>query len=233
MSKPVPLPVYHNTECHVLPRPKPWSLLLTITHLSFLQITPSLPPPPTRHTSAFHPQPHHSHNDPYRAKWYSSNNSKTFGRCQVECHPAYRPSRFPVTEMPGWIPEAAPSQARVCGRLLGLRVRIPPRAWVSVSCEWCVLSGLCVGLITHPDESYRVCVSLSVIRYNNNPLHLHWGIRRFETKNDRKASMTPQSKEDCFLPHPFHFMIRQSSYHIMSDPDNVVNKPYINTALHN
>jgi hypothetical protein len=34
-------------------------------------------------------------------------------------------------------------------RLLGLLVRIPPEAWMSVSCECCMLSGrgLCVGLI--------------------------------------------------------------------------------------
>src|SRR5215470_10337116 len=47
-------------------------------------------------------------------------------------------------------------------RLLGLRVRMPLRAWMSVSCECCVLSGrgLCVGLITRPEKSYRVwCVS--------------------------------------------------------------------------
>jgi hypothetical protein len=46
-------------------------------------------------------------------------------------------------------------------RLLELRVRIPPQAWISVSCECCVLSstGSCVWLITHPKESYRVwCV---------------------------------------------------------------------------
>jgi hypothetical protein len=42
-------------------------------------------------------------------------------------------------------------------RLLGLWVRIPPGAWMSVCCERCVLSsrGLCVGLITRPEESYR------------------------------------------------------------------------------
>jgi len=40
-------------------------------------------------------------------------------------------------------------------RLLGLRVRIPPGAWTSVSCECCVLSGrgIRVGLITRPEES--------------------------------------------------------------------------------
>jgi hypothetical protein len=46
-------------------------------------------------------------------------------------------------------------------RLLGLRVRISQGARTSVSCECCVLSGrgLCVGLITCPEESYRVwCV---------------------------------------------------------------------------
>jgi hypothetical protein len=45
--------------------------------------------------------------------------------------------------------------------LLGLRVWIPPVAWMSVCCECCVLSGrgLCDGLITRPEESYRLwCV---------------------------------------------------------------------------
>jgi hypothetical protein len=46
-------------------------------------------------------------------------------------------------------------------RLLTLSVRIPQGAWMSVCCECCVLSGrgLCEGLITHPEESYRLwCV---------------------------------------------------------------------------
>jgi hypothetical protein len=43
-------------------------------------------------------------------------------------------------------------------RFLGIRVRIPPGAWMSVSCECCVLSGrgLYLWLIIHPEESYRV-----------------------------------------------------------------------------
>ena len=48
-------------------------------------------------------------------------------------------------------------------RLLRLWVRILPGAWISVSCECCVLSGrgLCVGMITRPEESCRVwCVSV-------------------------------------------------------------------------
>jgi len=46
-------------------------------------------------------------------------------------------------------------------RLLRLWVRIPLGAWVFVCCECCVLSarGLCDGLITRPEESYRLwCV---------------------------------------------------------------------------
>jgi hypothetical protein len=54
------------------------------------------------------------------------------------------------------------SKAWVYGRsLLGLWVRIPPGAWMSVCCECCVLSGrgLCDGLITRLEESYGVwCV---------------------------------------------------------------------------
>jgi hypothetical protein len=36
--------------------------------------------------------------------------------------------------------------------LLERRVRIPPEAWMSVSCECCVLSSrvFCLGLITRP-----------------------------------------------------------------------------------
>ena len=40
-----------------------------------------------------------------------------------------------------------------------LGVRIPPGAWIFVCCECRVLSGrgLCDELITHPEESYRLC----------------------------------------------------------------------------
>jgi len=50
-------------------------------------------------------------------------------------------------------------------RLLGSRVRIPPVAWMSDSCECCVLSGtsLCVRMITLPEGSYRVWCVFSVI----------------------------------------------------------------------
>jgi hypothetical protein len=44
---------------------------------------------------------------------------------------------------------------------VGLRVRIPPGAWIFVCCECRVLAcrGLCDELITRPEESYRLwCV---------------------------------------------------------------------------
>ena len=52
----------------------------------------------------------------------------------------------------------------MAARLLGLRVRIPPGAWMSVCCECCVLSGrgLCDGLIYPSEDSYRVCVCVYV-----------------------------------------------------------------------
>jgi len=49
----------------------------------------------------------------------------------------------------------------VAASLLRQWVRIPPRAWMSVCCECCVLSsgGTCDELITRPEESYRLwCV---------------------------------------------------------------------------
>ena len=53
------------------------------------------------------------------------------------------------------------SSLSAAARFLGLWFRIPQGAYLSVCCEYCVLSGrsLCVGLITRPEESYRVwCV---------------------------------------------------------------------------
>jgi len=52
----------------------------------------------------------------------------------------------------------------VAAHLLRSWIRIPPGAWMFVCCECCVLSGrgLCVELITRPEESYRLW-SLCVI----------------------------------------------------------------------
>ena len=64
------------------------------------------------------------------------------------------------------IPVAAHSKAWVCGRsLAGITGSIPAARGMAVSCECCVLSGrgLYVGLITRPEESYRMWSVLSVI----------------------------------------------------------------------
>jgi hypothetical protein len=53
------------------------------------------------------------------------------------------------------------TRGATAARWLGLRVRIPPGTWMSMSWECYVLSskGLCDGLITCPEESCRMwCV---------------------------------------------------------------------------
>ena len=63
-------------------------------------------------------------------------------------------------------------------RLLGLRVRIPPAAWMFVSCESCVLSdrGLCDGPITRPEEFYRMwCVWVWSWRFDSEVAQAYWG----------------------------------------------------------
>jgi hypothetical protein len=83
-----------------------------------------------------------------------------------------------------------PRRGSVAARLLGFWVRIPPGAWMSVSCECCVLSGtgLCDGPIPRPEKSYRVsvcvCVCHSTIKCNKKPLHLQWVGRRGPIKKE-------------------------------------------------
>jgi hypothetical protein len=65
--------------------------------------------------------------------------------------------------------------------LLGLKVRIPPGAWMSVCCECCVLSGrgLCVGMVTRPDVSYRLwCVWVWSWILDNEEVVAHWWLLR-------------------------------------------------------
>ena len=59
------------------------------------------------------------------------------------------------------IPVAARSKAWVYGlSLAGIAGSNPAGAWIFVSCKCCLLSGgLCVGLITRPEESHRYGVS--------------------------------------------------------------------------
>jgi hypothetical protein len=83
-------------------------------------------------------------------------------------------------------------------RLLGLRVRIPPRAWMSDSCECCVLSGsgLCNGLITRPEESYRQwCVWVWSLSLDNEEVLAHSGL-----SSHREKVIKYYLCESVFLP---------------------------------
>ena len=86
---------------------------------------------------------------------------------------------------------AARSKAWVCGSSpWGTAGLNPQGAGISISCECFAFSstGLCDWLINRPEESYRMCVSvsLSVIKCKNNPLHLELVGRRRQNKKERK-----------------------------------------------
>jgi hypothetical protein len=86
-------------------------------------------------------------------------------------------------------PVAPRSKEWVCGLSHSGNVGSDPAgAWMSVSCECCVLSGrgLCDGPIPRPVKAYGMCapVSLSVIRCYNNALHLQKLGRGDQTKKD-------------------------------------------------
>ena len=53
----------------------------------------------------------------------------------------------------------ARSKVWVCGRSLAGIAGSNPSGCIVVCCKCCVLSGrgLCVGLITRPEETYRLC----------------------------------------------------------------------------
>jgi hypothetical protein len=72
-------------------------------------------------------------------------------------------------------------------RLLGLRVRIPPGAWMCLSCECCVLPGrcLCDWPIFRPGILPSLYASPRMIKCNNNPLHLRVGRKKSPNKERR------------------------------------------------
>ena len=95
----------------------------------------------------------------------------------------------------------------VAARLLRLWVRFPPGAWKSVCCECCVLSGigLCDGLITRPEESYRMwCVVVC-------DLQTSWMSRPWPTggllrqKQKQKINMT---HNECYLYKTLNYKSR-------------------------
>jgi hypothetical protein len=84
------------------------------------------------------------------------------------------------------------------GLALLLHLKILPEAWMSVSCECCVLSGrgLCVGPIIRPEESYRIwCVWVWSWSLDNDEVLAHKGLLCHGKKNGLHL------KRDCgFYP---------------------------------
>ena len=59
----------------------------------------------------------------------------------------------------GFEPTISAGERQQAAHLLRSWIRIPPRAWIFVCCEFRLLSGrsLCDEPITRPEESYRLC----------------------------------------------------------------------------
>ena len=85
--------------------------------------------------------------------------------------------------------ESDPSGCAVLGnvyaavRVLRLRVRNPLAPWMYVSCECCVLQGLCVGLFICAEESYPVWCLLWLWSLDYKETLAHQGLLRPWKKN--------------------------------------------------
>ena len=86
--------------------------------------------------------------------------------------------------------------------LLGFWVRIPPGAWMSVCVVCCVLSdrGLCDGLTTRPEESYRMwCVV--VCDLETSRMRRPWpALGRSATKETRNIYSKTCLKRNAIVP---------------------------------
>jgi len=112
--------------------------------------------------------------------------------------------------------------------LLGLRVLIPPAAWIPVSFECCVLTsrGLCDRPITRPEEFYRlwwvavsVHVSSDIFAHHQEHLNCIYSIWYYirmllpvsimgelerSSNSPRKYSLdAPDDERNCRSKHPF------------------------------
>jgi len=87
--------------------------------------------------------------------FFANRESRNWRRQVSRCLWRVRQNRWPLCGRSRW-----PRGLR-CGsaaaRVLGLRVPIPPGAWMCVCCECCVFlgRGLCYELITRPEEFYQ------------------------------------------------------------------------------
>jgi hypothetical protein len=106
------------------------------------------------------------------------------------------------------VPGAARSKAWFCGcSLVGIAGSNP--AFMDACCECCVLSGrgLCVGLITRPEEYYRVwCVIMCDREDSTLRRPVHWGLSCYARdggggskwcNRDRSAGLVPKGWVGC------------------------------------
>ena len=75
-------------------------------------------------------------------------------------------------------------------RLLRVWVRIPLSTWLSVCCEYCVYSGrgLCIGLITRPEESYRLWYVV-VCDLETSRMRRPWSLGAVAPKNNNISAV--------------------------------------------
>ena len=113
-------------------------------------------PPSTAIKLAIRPLLKASHMSENKGVWQSLRN---IGALTISSRHAHS-QKFWFTELRSQWPRCL-KRGSAAARLLRLWVWIPPGEWMSVCCEWCVLSGtgLYDELITSTKESYRVlCV---------------------------------------------------------------------------
>ena len=91
--------------------------------------------------------------------------------------------------------------------LLRLWVRIPPEAWMSVSCECCLLSGrgLCDELIARPQESYRLWYVI-VCDLKTSWMRRPWSHCGLSRQKQTKKKQTPSDQ------HAGHIVPNQYNY---------------------
>jgi hypothetical protein len=101
------------------------------------------------------------------------------------------------------IPVAAKSEVWVCGcSLAGIAVSNPAWKMESLSCEWWVFldRSLCVGLITRPEESYRVwSVRVCLWSLDNEVALAQWGLWRHKERRRRNITDFCDSDYVIFL----------------------------------
>jgi hypothetical protein len=100
--------------------------------------------------------------------------------------------------------------------LLGSRVRIPLGAWMFVALS-CVSRGLCDGMITRPEESYRVSVcvcdqetlkrevkgtsrTISACEWMNEYIHISDLVGSWTERHSQWSAVCSQSGVNCSQP---------------------------------